>query len=231
MSKKRGLLVTKLDPPKDREAEWNNWYNNTHVKARLQMPGFSFIRRFVKVEFAPERFAAAGGGKYLALYDLTDTSALKSKPYLALRDRESALPPTSFEAITRAGKSLARGVYEEIFSTKEDYRPPATKFLFIVGHEVPRHMDREFNAWYNTEHIPAMMRVPGFVTARRFVLAKGLPPPDPKALPKYISLYDGQSDHVFEEPDLKRLGDTPWAAWIRSKYDRKLRLVYRLLNP
>jgi hypothetical protein len=138
---------------------WNEWYNTKHIPTRIPVPGFLFARRFVAVESKP---------KYLALYDLADTSVISSEAYMKLRDMERALPPDSFEHITSSLPNLMRGIYDQIFPEHSAYEPPTTDFVFMLGHNVPAGKDDVFNAWYKTAHIPAMRRVPGFVAARRF---------------------------------------------------------------
>ena len=79
MSNKRALMMVKLDPPMEKETEWNKWYNSKHVVDRLAIPGFLSARRFVAVEGEP---------KYLTLYDVTSVDVLISRAYLKLRDSE-----------------------------------------------------------------------------------------------------------------------------------------------
>ena len=61
MSKKRALNMVRVDPPVEREEEWNEWYNTKHIPDRMAVPGFLFARRFIAIEGEP---------KYLTLYDL-----------------------------------------------------------------------------------------------------------------------------------------------------------------
>ena len=188
MADKRGLIIVMTDPPEDKEQEWNEWYNTKHIPTRMPIPGFLFARRFVVVE---------GGPKYLALYDLTDSGVISGEAYLKLRDTERALPPDSFEHITSSLPNLMRGIYDQIFPEDQTYEPPSTEFVFVLGHDVPVGKDDAFDAWYNTEHIPAMRRVPGFVTARRFrAIQSELPARAGARLsgPKYLTVYDIESE-------------------------------------
>jgi len=68
-------------------------------------------------------------------------------------------------------------------------------------------VEPEFNDWYDTEHIPERLAIPGFLTARRAERAA------PR--PRYIALYDLESLGVLEaEAYLCKQGDrrTPWTA-------------------
>jgi len=59
----------------------------------------------------------------------------------------------------------------------------------------------EFNAWYDTEHIPIRMRAPGFVGAQRYRAAD-----NPHS---YLAVYDVESLASFETEAYKRIKDEP----------------------
>ena len=67
MTIKKSLLLGRMEPPEENEANWNNWYNGTHVAARVRIPGFLSARRFTKIEGLPREYATTGEAKYLAL--------------------------------------------------------------------------------------------------------------------------------------------------------------------
>ncbi|MDO8568587.1 MAG: hypothetical protein Q7R57_07720 [Dehalococcoidales bacterium] len=232
MPKKRALILVKMDPPAGvDEVAWSKWYHTTHLETRLALPGFLYARRFVRIEEALKRAAAEPQTKYLALVDLTSIDVLKSDAYLQLREKEASLPANSFEAITRKAPNFARGNYEQIFPETGDYRPPNTRFLFVVGHDVPAGKHKEFNAWYNTEHIPGMLRCPGFVAARRFKLAKEFTPPGVAPVPQYISVYDLDRENPFRGDIFEQEADTPWTTWVRSWFQRRIRMLFRRIYP
>ena len=207
------------------ENDWNNWYNSKHIPSRLNIPGFLSARRFVAVD---------GDPKYMTIYDLADVHVLKSEAYLKLRDKEAALPSGSFEAITPTLPNYSRGLYEQIYPEQGEYQIPNTEFLFVVGLDVPPAREEEFNAWYNTEHILAMLRVPGFVTARRFVAAQIELPPRAGTRPsgpKYCALYDLESEKVRQSAAYLKERESPWTSWVRSWYIRRWLGDYRRIYP
>src|SRR6266568_7081144 len=57
-----------------------------------------------------------------------------------------------------------------------------------------------FNAWYDEEHVPLRLGVPGFVTARRYKAAS-------EEGPRYLALYDLGSVDVLQRPPYSRLAD------------------------
>jgi hypothetical protein len=132
---------------------------------------------------------------------------------------------------------FSRGFYEPIFiyPGEEEYQTFNTDILFAVGHDVPSNREEEFNAWYNTEHVPIMIdRVPGFLFARRFKLIEA--PLSPRVgtgtpSPKYLALYDLSNEKVLESEIFLRETKSPWSTWVRSWYSRRLRILARRIYP
>ena len=139
MAKTRGLLLAKMDPPGENEKQWNDYYNRVHVADRLAIPGFLSARRFTKVDGIPKQYAIPGDAKYLAIYDV-DTLT---------RPEERRVPPglgkgpcpslrTALKLRYSSCPGSRRGIYEEIFPCSDDYKTPDSKFVLLVGHEIPR---------------------------------------------------------------------------------------------
>ena len=72
--------------------------------------------------------------------------------------------------------------------------------------EPPSAMEEEFNAWYDTEHLPERLAIPGFRSARRWV-ADCAPGEG-----KYLATYELDSPAVLQSPAyIARYRDaTPW---------------------
>ena len=45
--------------------------------------------------------------------------------------------------------------------------------ILVVMMEVDQGHEEEFNRWYNDEHLPERLEIPGYVSARRFKLEEG----------------------------------------------------------
>ena len=54
--------------------------------------------------------------------------------------------------------------------------------LLMVYCEVPAKYEEEFNAWYNEEHIPERLSIPGVLSAARYQAVAGGP--------KYLACYE-----------------------------------------
>jgi hypothetical protein len=225
MASKPLLIMIRTNVPPEIEDKWNRWYDTQHIPARLDnAPGFISARRLVTINDDP---------KHLTLYDLAGMEALTSAPYLKIRETEDALPRDSFEAMTPNLPDFSRRLFEQIYPDTGEYGMPDTEIVFAVAHDVPPEKEDEFNAWYNTEHIPIMLeRVPGFVTARRFVAVKPQLPPrvsDWLTRPKYLTLYDLESEDVLESDIFLRETHSPWSSWVRSWYTKQWRFLARCI--
>lgn len=64
------------------------------------------------------------------------------------------------------------------------------RHVFVVMTRPTAGQDAEFNRWYDEQHVPDVLRVPGFVGCRRFSLGVGQ---DPNAF-SYLALYDMETD-------------------------------------
>jgi len=206
------------NPPQQIEEEWNRWYESTHVPSRLALPGFLAARRFKAYE---------GECKYVSLYELESAAALSTAEYQAVKRREEAYPADSLEVRTRALPGFVRGVYEQIHPDTA-YAMPDTDVLFVVAHDVPAERVDAFTAWYNTEHVPAMLRLPGWITARRFRLA--VPARQGTTAPQFLSLYDLADPDAVENERFLRERESPWSTWVRSWYTRRLRIKARQIS-
>jgi hypothetical protein len=46
-------------------------------------------------------------------------------------------------------------------------------YLYVVRLDADPEKEKEFNEWYNKEHIPALLQVPGVISANRFASLEG----------------------------------------------------------
>ena len=56
------------------------------------------------------------------------------------------------------------------------------KYLVILSMDVDPDKEKQFNEWYDGEHIPALLKVLGVLSASRYTSLKGTP--------KYWTLYE-----------------------------------------
>ena len=77
-----------------------------------------------------------------------------------------------------------------------------------------------FNAWYDSEHVPALARVPGVLSARRFRSRD--------AGTRYVALYHLTAPDVVDSAAWKDAsGSTPMPQRVRDQITDRIRLVCR----
>jgi hypothetical protein len=168
-AKKYGLLLAMMEPPKEMEEEFNEWYDTEHIPEREAVPGILTAQRFVVNEGFP---------RYLALYDLESIEVLQSESYKRIGGDH--LSPWT-KRIIRSVRGLKRNVYEQTF-------PGAVKIskgvnaLALWAYDIDASGESELNRWYETDWISHLKKTDGFVNLRRFICAEGFP--------KHLTLID-----------------------------------------
>lgn len=74
--------------------------------------------------------------------------------------------------------------------------------LLLTLTEPPPGMEEEFNAWYDEEHLPERLAIPGFRSARRWVAGR-----------TYLATYELDSLEILSSPPylLRYQNQTPWS--------------------
>jgi hypothetical protein len=97
-------------------------------------------------------------------------------------------------------------------------------FLLVMMHPPPA-FEEEFNAWYDTEHLPERLAVPGFETALRFVCLSGHP--------RYLAMYDLAGLEVLDSPEYLKVAfanSSPWTLRVLQRV-RLYRAAGRQIYP
>jgi hypothetical protein len=98
--------------------------------------------------------------------------------------------------------------------------------LLEVRIHVPVELEEELNAWYELEHIPQLLSVPGIVSATRYSELE-------HGTKMYRAFYELRDEQVILSEEFNRLitKRTPWSTRLYALYDNQYRLrnTYRLL--
>lgn len=84
--------------------------------------------------------------------------------------------------------------------------------IFLVYTDMDAAHEEEFNAWYDTEHLPERLSVPGVETALRFVCLDGHP--------RYLAMYDLEKHEVLATPAYLAVAydqSSPWTKRVTSR--------------
>jgi len=208
----KGQLIAAMDFSNVSEEEFNDWYDLEHIPERQRVPGFLACQRWIGADNAKHS---------VAIYDLDTLSVLRSPPYLAIGGEN--LSPWS-KRVTAKCQRLLRFEGDQILPGDQT-APEGAGGLLLVGMTPAPEVETAFNAWYDTEHVPALARAPGVLSARRFRAQNS-------SGPKYVTLYHLASPEVITGPEWKRASEsTPMPELIRPQISDRLRLVSRAYRP
>jgi hypothetical protein len=199
-----GLLFVYTDPGVSgpvTEAEYHDWYDHEHGPARLKVPGLVGACRYQALDDLMPR--------WLALYELSGPAVLDSAEYQAVvaggGERE--------KFIMSHLATLDRRIYTQLSDDGAGAGEPAPVIL-AVANAVPPEMVDDMTAWYEQEHIPMLLAVPGWRRIRRYRLTG----PEPLSGPGvgFLSRHELDGPAVLEEPDYRAAVSTPWRDRIVS---------------
>ena len=97
------------------------------------------------------------------------------------------------------------------------------RIILIVQTDIDPEMEEEFNRWYEEEHIPLLLQVPGVLSARRGVSQEGSP--------KYVSIYEHENINVQKSPAYQRAVETEWTKRIRPHFKNFARRALFQIYP
>jgi hypothetical protein len=213
------LLFVYSDPGTVDPAEFTDWYDNEHAPNRIALPGFGAVARF----------RAADGLKpgWLATYDIKP-GALETPAYKALWENASEREKRIMSSVG----TLDRRVYSPLSDSWADgYQDHTTghttgasgppPVVMAVSMSVPPAVEPDLEAYYEQEHYPLLLAVPGWRRARRFVLTAGTGP-------KYLSLHEIESQAAFDDPGYLAATSTPWRNRIVESAIGREKRVFRL---
>jgi hypothetical protein len=85
-----------------------------------------------------------------------------------------------------------------------------SEIVFVVTMKVDPDWDNEFNRWYDQEHIPELLKVPGYRTARRYRAVEGEP--------KYLAIYEIGAVTDAKGEAHRRAVETSWTSKLRPHF-------------
>ena len=153
-------LFAALDFSDLREDEFHDWYDREHLPERQRLPGFLTCERWIGVT----------NPKYsVGTYDLESMDVLRTPAYRAISFENAS---AWSKRVTGACKRLLRVECDQTLPGSRIAPKEAGGLLLNAMNVAPEYED-EFNKWMDTEHIPALAKVPGTLCARRFRSREG----------------------------------------------------------
>ena len=192
------------------EAEYHDWYDHEHGPARLRVPGLVGACRYEAVDDLTPR--------WLALYELDSPAVLDSVEYKAVVEGGSDRDKFIMSHLA----TLDRRIYSQLSDDGSGGDGPAPVIL-AVANSVPLETVDDMTAWYEQEHIPMLLDVPGWRRIRRYRLTGPAPLDGPGA--GFLSLHELAGLAMLEEPGYRAAVSTPWRDRIVSGALRRERRV------
>jgi hypothetical protein len=210
-----GLLFSQMEPPPGWEDDFHDWYEHEHIPARMAIPGFAEAIRY---EHDGDGTEAA---RYLACYFLDDVAALETDAYRRLK----ADPGERTARMLANVAGFTRYIADERSDTGTvDERP---RLLFAVAFAVPEDDRPDFDGWYEDEHVPLLMRVPGWLRVRRYLVRPGSAGPPWT----HIALHELRGPEALAAPEREAARATPRRAELATRpWFRSGRWTYRPIH-
>ncbi|MGH8619352.1 MAG: hypothetical protein ACREUW_16815 [Burkholderiales bacterium] len=210
MAGAHGLITVWLHVPPEREEEFNDWYNLEHIPQVVGLPGFVSGRRYAVDDATP---------KYLAWYDTVDERVEGGPDF-----QKIVSDPTPWsQRIRRFYGEHRERMNFRLMRDVGTVPGEDTPWLYIVHTDIPDHIVDEYNEWYDQEHLPRLVTVPGVVRARRYAATAGHP--------RYLTAYELTDKDAFESPAGLKARKTPWTEKMRSLFHNTRRSMCRLVLP
>lgn len=201
----KGMLIAAMRIANVATDEFHDWYDTEHVPERQRVPGFLVCQRWISADDPKVS---------VATYDLESLAVMRSPGYLAIGGEN--LSPWS-KRITARVERLMRFEGDQILPGNA-LPPTGAGGLLMVALNIAPEVEADFNAWYDTEHVPALSSVPGVLSARRF---RGT------GNRKYVALYHLATPEVQDSAEWKKARESEWTDRLKPHFRDFLRLVCR----
>jgi len=179
------IISVDVDPAKERE--FLRWYKSEHEPMLLKVPGVVWNYK--------ARNKGEKGAKYFFMYAHENSDVQKSLQYKAASQTEWA------KEIRPYLKGFSAGNYEVIMGGPIPTHLDESDIIRVVKVNVSADKDKEFNSWYEEEHIPMLKEVPGVIAVwrGRNLGDKGQ---------KYLTVYFQEDMGVQKRDDYKKASET-----------------------
>jgi len=177
------VYVVQMDVPAALEAEFNRIYDEDHVPTILTVPGVRSCARY-----RLDHSTVSDMPRYLAIYEVDDDAVIDSPAWTEASDKGEWKPKVRPHTTNRR-----HSVLERTAGTPIPERSGVPQ-LFFVQLDIPAGDEAEFNRVYDTEHFPALAKVPGVGSGARYRLKRSTVP----GIERYLTLYELDSAAVMD---------------------------------
>src|SRR5215470_6204026 len=140
------ILFSEMTPDSSWEDDFNDWYDTEHIPLRMAVKGF----------VSAQRYLAPGTRNYLVVYEMTSASVLKTGEYQTIKNNPSDRTHRMLKTVSGFTRYIAQAAGVKRRSTSDADAIDAA-YLYSVFFKVPVERQREFDDWYEKDHLPALM--------------------------------------------------------------------------
>lgn len=201
----KAILFSEMTPDASFESDFHHWYDTEHIPIRMQCEGF----------VSGQRYKSDAGQGFLAVYEMNDLSALKTPAYTKVKTEQSDQTRWMLKNVSGFTRYLGKEIYR---SAKDDAAIDAP-ILYAVWFNVPQDRAGEFNDWYESEHIPLLMKAADWRMVRRFQITDG----EPETW-SHLALHYLASKDALQSPEREAARKTAWRdklaaeSWFKGSY-------------
>ncbi|MGI8336506.1 hypothetical protein ACRYCC_41750 [Actinomadura scrupuli] len=170
------LLQLRWNVPQPKVADFEAWYDEEHLADMVAVPGILGGRRFARVATG---FSSPTEFGFVTLYELADLEPMRRPEFQRLVEA-----PSPWTRRVAFDLELARTVYRRLGplpghgevpgpgeqDVAGERRETGSALLHVMMSAEPSVLE-DFHGWYDEEHLPALLGVPGVLGARRFQTA------------------------------------------------------------
>ncbi len=210
------VYIVRLDIAPEAAEEASAWSNESHVPDLLAA-GFYSAARFRSVVGKPE---------YAHVYEIPSADIFFTDEYQGVRAND----PDSERF--RGAYSNHTNTPHEVLLAVNTLAPPSespgrhgdplgsiqSTCLVTVGVDVPLDAEEELSRWHEEEHIPRMLQIPGFSSARLCRRKGAHPKGYDNGEPKFVTIWELDSPDVLKgNPLVDEANSTEWAESMHAK--------------
>ncbi|KAK4239209.1 hypothetical protein C8A03DRAFT_43104 [Achaetomium macrosporum] len=225
-----GMLYVTMQPREGLSLDqFHEWYNNEHGPTRLRLPHiFSNGLRYRATDGEQPHF--------LAVYDVTSMTHLKTPTYTDLRANRSPREAATIGQvdIDRKFFDLVATQQSPLFTPIKQLTDGEAQGLVLVSVEVQLKPGAEgaeeaVTRWYQEEHIPMLSKIPGWLRSRVFRTPSVIEGGSGEV--RIVTLHEYAKKNGLEGPEHKAATSTPrrddvFAKYIAHKGRRTYELFY-----
>ena len=183
------LLMVQMTCAREHLERFTTWYNS-HLPNLLRIPGYLWAQRYANLD---------GSNRFTALYGIRSADDLPSLLQFGGPD----LHPIAASEFSAFGNlegmtDHVANVYEQVSGAP--LREPlllADLPLSIVSTDVDPAHETDWDRWYTESHLPGVLNVPGYARGGRFRRLDHPALDDFNTGPKYLALYECDSEDVL----------------------------------